>query len=65
MCGGRAPEPVGKGCFAGLHEHAGRAVDNGFKRAAAAEGDHWAAARLRFERHNPEVLLAWKNRGDR
>ena len=44
-------------------EHARLAVDDGFKRAAAAKCHHRSTARLRLDRHDAEVLLAREQDG--
>ena len=45
-----------------VDEDAGLAGDDGFERAAAAERDDRPSARLRFERHDAEVLFARQQR---
>jgi hypothetical protein len=58
-CGARrALQTLGQGVLAWFHQYARFSVDYSFKRAAAAEGDHWAAACLRLEGHDPEVFFA-------
>ena len=41
----------------------GPSGNDGFGGAAAAEGDHRRAARLRFDRHDAEIFFAGKEQG--